>query len=318
MRRRLAATLLAPLAVLSVTAGPAAGAEPDPPTTGTTEHRITIGGTDRRYLLVVPPDLGKPDLGKPDLGKPDERVPVVVVLHGGFGTPENALTQGGWVEAAAREHFVVVAPEGLHRSWNAGGCCGPAMRAGTDDVEVVLATLDDVDATIAVDPDRVYATGISNGGMLAYRLGCDAADRFAAIAPVAATVVTEGCTPSQPISLLHIHGLADRNVPFDGGLPTRAFQPNPPVYPPARDGIGAFLRADGCDSKPQVHTKGVVSHERWRGCDDKAAVELVTIADAGHSWPGGKRLAKALDPPSTALDATSLITAFFAAHTRRP
>jgi polyhydroxybutyrate depolymerase len=184
-------------------------------------------------------------------------------------------------------------------------------------VGFVLAVLDQVERELPVDRGRVFATGISNGGMLAYRLACDASDRFAAIAPVSATLVTDGCSPTVPVSVLHIHGLADGNVPFDGGVPTKNFQPNPPAYRPVREALDAFVRADGCEPDPRVRTRGVVTTERWRGCDGRSAVELVTIADGGHSWPGGKQMARVLDPPSTALDATSAIVAFFAAHPRR-
>ena len=169
---------------------------------------------------------------------------------------------------------------------------------GSDDVGFVLAALDDVETLVRVDPHRVYATGISNGGMMSYRLGCEASDRLAAIAPVAATVVFDGCAPSTPISVLHIHGLADNNVPFDGGLPTKALQATPPSYPPVRDGIATFVQADGCTPKPRTRTTGMVTRETWRGCDGRTAVQLVTIADGGHSWPGGVQMAAILAPPA--------------------
>jgi polyhydroxybutyrate depolymerase len=303
--RRLAALLLAPLA--AILPAPPSGAAPGAasgPAPGTTEHRLAFGGLDRSYQVVIPPGLSK---------KP---AAVVVVLHGGFGTAEGALRQGGWVEAAARGRFVAVAPEGVIRSWNAGECCGPPARRGVDDVGFVLAVLDEVEGDLRVDRDRVFATGISNGGMLAYRLACDAADRFAAIAPVAATVVTDGCDPRVPVSVLHVHGLADENVPFEGGVPTRSFQADPPAYRPVRESLDVFVRADGCTATPRVRTRGAVTTERWRGCTDRSAVELVTIADGGHSWPGGQQMARVLDPPSTALDATAAIVDFFAAHPR--
>jgi len=301
--RRLAALLLAPLAVFL--SGSPSGAAPAPaPVPGTTEHRLAFGGVDRSYRLVIPPGL------------PKGPAPVVVVLHGGFGTAEGALRQGGWVAAAARGHFVVVAPNGISRSWNAGVCCGPPARQGIDDVGFVLAVLDEVEGDLRVDRDRVYATGISNGGMLAYRLACDASRRFAAIAPVSATLVTDGCSPTEPVSLLHIHGLADGNVPFDGGLPTKSFQRNPPAYRPVRESLEIFVQADVCTPTPRVSTRGVVTTERWRGCTGRSAVELVTIADGGHSWPGGQQMALVLDPPSSALDATATIVDFFAAHPR--
>ena len=299
--RRFVLLALAPLAAILPAVPSGAAPEPVP---ATTEHRIAFGGLDRSYRLVIPPRL------------PKGRVPVVVVLHGGFGTAAGALQQGGWVAAAARGRFVVVAPEGTTRSWNAGVCCGPPVRRGVDDVGFVLAVLDEVERDLPVDRDRVYATGISNGGMLAYRLACDASHRFAAIAPVSATLVTDGCRPTEAVSLLHIHGLADGNVPFDGGLPTKSFQRNPPVYRPVRESLDVFVQADDCAADPRVRTRGVVTTERWRGCTGRSAVELVTITDGGHSWPGGQQMARVLDPPSSALDATATIVDFFAAHPR--
>jgi len=272
---------------------------------GRSTHTLEHDGVARTYLLYVP------------ASPPRGPVPLVVALHGGFGTGASALRQGGWEAAADRHGFVVVAPDGLTRSWNAGFCCGPAMRNDVDDVGFVLAVLDDVEATLRIDPRRVYATGMSNGAMMAYRLGCEASERFAAIAPVAGTVVVPSCSPTVPVALLHIHGLTDRNVPFDGGLPTKTFQPDPPTYPPVRDGVETFVRADGCRAEPEVTTRDVVTTERWRGCDDRTAVKLITIADGGHSWPGGTRMAALLDPPSDALDATTVIWRFFAAHPHR-
>jgi len=272
--------------------------------TGASTHELSYGGAARTYRVYVPDSL------------PRGRVPVVVVLHGGFGTGAGAARQGAWDEAALAHGFVEIAPDGLTRSWNAGECCGPAMRNQVDDVGFVLAVLDDVEKDLEIDPERVFATGISNGGMMAYRLGCEAGDRFAAIAPVAATVVTDACVPEVPVSLLHVHGLADGNVPFDGGLPTKSFQVDPPSYAPVRDGIAPFVRADGCRATPRVAKHGVVTTERWRRCDDGTAVRLITIADGGHSWPEGHRMADILDPPSDALDATATIWRFFAAHPR--
>jgi polyhydroxybutyrate depolymerase len=190
------------------------------------------------------------------------------------------------------------------------------MRTQVDDVGFVLAVLDDVARSVDIDPKRVFASGLSNGGMMTYRLGCDASARFAAIAPVGATVITDPCRPKKPVSLLHVHGLADGNVPFDGGDPTKHLQPNPPTYPPVRAGVDTFVRADRCRPKPRVTKAGVVTTDRWRGCTSGTAVELITIADGGHSWPGGERMAQILDPPSDALDATTTIWRFFAAHPR--
>jgi polyhydroxybutyrate depolymerase len=290
------------------TSAAATGVPASSPTThvasGTTLHELDFQGTRRTYRVHVPPSLTR------------RGAPLVVALHGGFGTSASVLRQGSWEAIADRHGFVVVAPDGLARSWNAGMCCGPAMRNDFDDVGFVLAVLDDVESMVRIDPRRVFATGISNGGMMAYRLGCEASRRFAAIAPVAATVVDPVCAPTVPVSLLHIHGLADRNVPFEGGFPTKSLQLDPPSYPPVRAGIETFVRADGCADEPAVSERGVVKTERWRGCDARTAVKLITIADGGHSWPGGTQLLAILDPPSTALDATATIWRFFATHPR--
>ena len=306
--RRLGMLILTGVAATSsLAAAPAAsveGAADEEVAPGGSTHAVVHDGITRTYRRYVPPSL------------PEGRAPVVVVLHGGYGRGEGVARQGGWDAAADRYHFVAVFPDGLLRSWNAGGCCGPAMRNDIDDVGFVGAVLDDLASDVPVARRRVYATGISNGGMMAYRLACEASDRFAAVAPVAATLMATDCTPTEPVSLLHIHGLADANVPFDGGLPSKHAQRNPPDYPPVRDGVDIFVHADDCDAHPRSEPDGPLTVERWTGCVEKTAVELTTIEGGGHSWPGGQRIASILDPPSEALDATTVIWRFFATHPR--
>ncbi len=299
----LAVALTAGGAAAAAGASPASVSASSRPGRGAHEIRLTAGGLERRARVYVPKRAGP-------------RPPLVLVLHGGFGTGLSAARQGNW-DATAREHgFVAVYPDGFSRAWNAGACCGPPMRQNVDDVGFLVALLDRVAHEYATDPDRVFVTGISNGGMMAYRLACEASDRIAAIAPVAATLVFGGCAPTHPVSLLHVHGLADGNVPFAGGPPTKSFQAHPPVYPPVREGVQRFATAAGCAGATTTATAGAVTAETWTGCGAGTAVQLVTIAGGGHSWPGGRRLLRALDPPSDALDATATIWQFFAAHPR--
>jgi polyhydroxybutyrate depolymerase len=291
--------------ILSIGGSAAALPRGDEPVTipGASRHELVHDGIPRTYRLYVPASL--------------PRLPaLVVVLHGGLGVGEGAARQGHWDEAAEEHGFIAVFPDGRFRSWNAGECCGPARANAVDDVGFVLAMLDAVHDTISFDRDRVYATGLSNGGMMAYRLACEASDRFAAIAPVGSALVIDDCDPSARVSVLHIHGLADRNVPFEGGDPTRTFQPNPPTYEPVHDGVDVFARADGCKRRTLSDTKGEVTIERWQRCRGDTDVQLITIEGGGHSWPGGDRLAEFLDPPSDALDATARIVRFFEAHAR--
>jgi polyhydroxybutyrate depolymerase len=277
-----------------------------PVTTGSPEvadRVVEVGGRQRTYRLYVPGSL--------DRSRP---APLVVVLHGGFGTGTGAVRVGKWDREAEDRGFLTAAPDGVGRTWNAGICCGPAQRDGVDDVAFVVALVDDVAAEYDLDRRRVYATGLSNGGLMAYRLACDAADRFAAVAPLAATLPIE-CRPGSPVSLLHIHGLADENIPFVGGAGEKGVVAID--WPPARDGVERWVEIDGCAGDPTVNEGGGVTTESWAVCDDGTAVELVTIAGGGHSWPGGRRLPAPFDPPSNAFDATPAIWDFFAAHPKR-
>lgn len=121
------------------------------------------------------------------------RMPLVLVLHGGGGNADNAESMTGFTEKAASEGFIVVYPEGTGRfkgkllTWNAGHCCGYAMDNQVHDVEFINALLDKLIVDYPVDPKRIYATGLSNGGMMTHRLGIELSNRFAAIAPVVAT-----------------------------------------------------------------------------------------------------------------------------------
>lgn len=270
---------------------------------GAVDKPFTFDGRHRMYRVYAPASL--------PAGK---AVSAVFVLHGGFGTGKGAERQGNWDAAADRDKFLLVLPDGLARSWNAGLCCGPPQRVGVDDVAFLTALLDKVTRDYGVDPKRVYATGISNGGMMAYRLACEAADRFVAIAPVAADLIVD-CHPARPVSVLHFHGLADQNVPIGGGVPTKSFQANPPTYPPVRDGVERFARVDRCQGDSTT-AEGPLTTTRWNGCADHTTVELITIEGGGHSWPGGQRLARVLDPPSSAIDATATMWKFFHDHPR--
>ena len=265
---------------------------------GESTRGVVIDGNRRTFRVYRPAEL-------------PGQAPLVVVLHGGFGSGEQAESAYHWDALADREGFVVVYPEGIGRAWNVGdACCGRPGRVGTDDVGYVTAVVAAVGDALPLDPARVYATGISNGGMLAYRLACDS-DTFAAIAPVAATRLGD-CPDPAPVSVLHVHGLADQNIRYDG-------RPGEGVAridgPPVDDVVAAWRLVDGC-AAPTPVVDGPVTTESAT-CPGGRAVELVTVAGAGHQWPGATpRPLGGGDPPSQALDATPLIWEFFAAHPR--
>ncbi len=270
------------------------------PAVGSSARTITVGGVERRFLLYRPASL------------PPGPVPLVVMIHGGGGSAQGAERFYGWDAEADAGHFAVAFPDGTDRGWAVGGgCCGTPGSTGVDDVAFISQLVDTVSHQLPIDPTRVYATGISEGGMLSYRLACQSSV-FAAVAPDSATLLG-GCPSPRPISMLHIHGTADARIRYDGS-PGAGVNHITGVAVPALNEMWRSI--DRC-AAPSVTRAGVVTTST-AACPGNRAVELITIAGAGHQWPGAVCTAKcvrgASDPPSTALDATHTIWQFFAAH----
>jgi polyhydroxybutyrate depolymerase len=247
-------------------------------------------------------------------GKP---APLVVVLHGGFGSAGQAEQSYGWDDLADRHGFLVAYPDGVGRSWNAGWCCGAAHTHEVDDVGFVEGLVAELSAGDGVDPRRVFAAGVSNGGMLAYRIACESPGLLAAIGVVAATMVCD-CLQPGPVSLLHIHGLEDRSVPFRGGVALEAGRRR---LPPSVPSVVQFWRVGGGCGPPTVTEAGQVRRESAVG-PGGIEVCLISLAGVGHVWPGSRPPSPAvsamlgLDPPSNVIDATEELWSFFADHPR--
>jgi polyhydroxybutyrate depolymerase len=222
-------------------------------------------------------------------------------------------------EADARG-FMVAYPEGLPGSdsdsaaqaWNAGVCCGEH-----DDVAFVAALIDHISESYFVDRNLVYATGLSMGGALSYRLACELSDRIAAIAPVSAGMLVQpfaDCRPSRAVPLLHVQGTRDPLIPYAGG-PDGLGQPI--EWSPVADEVAFWRELQGCNVEAvNVYSQGDASCQRWAGCNSLSEVELCTIEDGGHTWPGLPP--DALPPPlgktSQDLNATEYILRFFERH----
>jgi polyhydroxybutyrate depolymerase len=267
---------------------------------GQSTQTITIDGTLRTYRVYRPAGLPSP-------------AALVVMLHGGFGTGSQAERSYGWDQQADRAHFLVAYPDGLNRAWNAGGgCCGKPAADGVNDVAFITGMVAAIGHRLRLDPRRLYVTGISNGGIMAYRLACDTSV-FAAIGPDSATQLGS-CPHPAPVSVLHIHGTADHNIPYDGGRGDGVAHIDGPPVPSV---IAAWRQTDGCTA-PVVTVRPPVTTS-VATCPDGRAVELITIQGAGHQWPGApdRPLIQRIlgtDPPSTALSATAVLWQFFARH----
>lgn len=267
---------------------------------GDSTQKISVDGRNRTFHLYRPATLDSP-------------AALVVVLHGGWGSGTQAEKDYHWDDTANSGHFLVVYPDGVDRAWNAGGgCCGPPAASNVDDVAFVSQLVASIEKQVTVDQNRVYATGISNGGLMAYRLACDTTI-FAAIGPDSATLLGP-CPKPAPISVLHIHGTADQNIPYNGGPGNGLAHINGPAVPAL---LATWRGVDGC-AAPAVTVSGAVTTS-IADCPAGRTVELITIAGAGHQWPGAASNPVAdrllgLDPVSTALDATSTYWRFFASH----
>lgn len=279
----------------------------------TTAGELLLGSAKRTFRVHVPPQY-----------EAEKPLPLVLMFHGGGGSGRQLeLSSSGMNEIADREGFIAAYPDGtgLVKTWNGGGCCGAAVRDNVDDVGFVAALLDHLEETLCLDRRRVFAAGMSNGAMMSHRLGCELADRIAAIAPVAGTDMTSSCTPTRPVPILHIHGSADGHVPWQGGL---GCGPAGVPFTGVEESITRWAMRDQCSgvSRPYFE-QGDGSCQAYGDCSDGAEVVLCTIRDGGHSWPGGAPNVDAVDCPgngaqSKTFAASEVIWRFFAQHPHRP
>lgn len=279
---------------------------------GPGDHRLTLqhGGLTRHYLVHVPPAY-----------RSEHAVPLLMVLHGGGGHMDlqaNDRLYGQITESDTRGHVVVfpngysALPSGRLATWNAGLCCAAARDRQVDDVGFLKQVVAEVASRWAIDPLRVYATGMSNGGMMAYRLACDAADTFRAVAAVAGTDNTRTCQPSRPVSVLHIHALNDDHVLFHGGAGSAsAAKALVTDHRSVPDTVARWTGFNRCSESPmRVLDKAGARCERYPSCAGGSRVQLCTTDTGGHSWPGGHK-PWGTSAPSTALSANSVMWGFF-------
>lgn len=223
-------------------------------------------GVRREFLIHVPAGYDN-----------TRAVPLVLNFHGATSNARQQRELFSKMDSTADDKgFIVVYPEGIGSSWNAGACCGDAASRDVDDVGFARAIVAYMAEHACIDPRRVYATGFSNGGRMSYRLGCEAADVFAAIAPVAGTKSfpdlnnSPGCQPARPLSLIDFMGSADSRI---------AAQPGQ---------VAEWVAFNGCsDAAPsEVYRNGNHYCEAYSDCDDGTSVTFCVVDGGGHCWPG--------------------------------
>lgn len=281
---------------------------------GNYARALEVGGQRRSYFVHIPRSY--------DAKKP---VPTVLALHGLFMNGRTMAGFSGLDQASDEAGFVVVYPEaagfGLLRVWNAGAGQGDPADRRPDDVAFIRLLLDDLKRLINVDERRVFATGMSNGGMMCYRLAADLSDRIAAIAPVAGTMAIDKAKPAHAVSVIHFHGTADDIVPFGG--PNRGM-PKFITFRSVRESIRAWCQIDGCPSEPKIvclpdrkQDGTSVKEERYGPGRDNAEVVLITIEGGGHTWPGRTPPYGLIGKSTLDISANELIWEFFQKHPMR-
>ncbi len=223
---------------------------------------------------------------------------------------------------AEREGFVVVYPEGTSfpQRWNAADAF---LLQSVDDVQFFRDLVSDLAGVVAVDPARIYVSGMSNGGAMASRLACEAGDVVAAIGTVAAVPFepSGGCNPQRPVPVVAFHGTADPVVSYAGGphpvsvLGTRMSRRAGSIgYLPVEAWIAGWGERNGCEGTPEAPAaNGDARAIRYTHCTDGAEVLLYTIEGGGHTWPGGLPV-PFMGKTSRDINATAIIWEFFQAH----
>ncbi|HEX4872369.1 MAG TPA: PHB depolymerase family esterase [Nevskiaceae bacterium] len=288
------------IARLLLLVGLLAGCQSEPraaaPAPGLIEETLVHEGLTRRYQLRLPPHGG------------EGRRPLLIALHGGLGQGASFARLSGLASLPETADWVLVFPDGRQRSWNAGGCCGPAMRAGVDDVGFLSALVETLVARHRVDPGRVHGTGFSNGAMLLQRAACERPGLFRAIAPVAGGLMLPACAAREGPAVFLLQGREDARIPWEGGV----FEGSP------RPSMQAMARLWGernrCDlgAPVTVHSPAPAGCQRWSGCADGRPVQWCGLAGVGHQWPGGQTvLPQRLGPNTASYSASREILAFF-------
>lgn len=315
------------LVMVGCAAGRSTAVYPEKP--GRYNRTLTLDGMQRSYVLHLPKSYQE--------GEP---LPVVFMLHGGGGTGRAALWETGWHRLADEQGFIMVAPNAMppdHNKrasfasnpqlWNDGSDRFYAEQVEVDDVRFINAIIDELNTYNAVDAQRIFVTGFSNGASMAFRAAAALPDRIAAIAPVAGACWIDPGELARPVPMLYITGDADPLNLIEGGVPlpansdgtTESDKVRAKAKPPVRDSVEKWARANGCPVPgSQVTEKNGVRTETWQSCPAGGVVEYIQVKGLGHTWAGGKSILpeSIVGGRSELISATEVIWEFFRQHPR--
>jgi polyhydroxybutyrate depolymerase len=236
------------------------------------EENMMVDSIKRSFVTYVPAITNK-----------DYKMPLIISLHGGFASPKGQFHLADFRPIADKDKFVVICPASKHM-WHDG-----KNTRGIDDIKFMDQLITYAIKTYHIDAERVYITGISNGGFMTSRLACQLHKRIAAIAVVAASLdVNEGYDLQKPMPVIYMHGTKDKIVSYNGGkMFGRAIYSQKEI-------IQKWVKLDGCNPEPVITNlpdtakdSTSIVKEEYTNTANGLKVVSYTINNGGHTWPGG-------------------------------
>lgn len=274
-------------------------------------EEITVDAKHRTYKIHFPKGAS-----------PGEKLPLMIVLHGGGGNALLTERITGFNKKADEENFIVVYPNGSGKfkhvflTWNAIDCCGYAKARNIDDVSFIKELIKTLVNRYSVDPGRVYVSGFSNGAMLAYCLATELPDQIAACAIVSGSMSGKEQPPDSAVPLIIFHGIDDKHVPFNGGTGKLAKWGFPVNKEPVDYALNFWKNVNQCPSTQKIFSNATFSVVDFKNNSNTSLIRLVTINKGRHAWPGGRKTWLGADSPSPVISATDEIWSFCKGHQR--
>lgn len=285
---------------------------------GLSTHTIYHEGRERYYLLYKPASVAT-----------SKAAPVVMAFHGGGGVPENMMEMTGFNILAEHHGFIAVYPSGSGSTprrlfWNILLSETYATENGVDDLGFITRVLHDVTSTSVVDTNRIFAAGFSQGGMLCYRLACDAelSGRFAAIAVVSGTMTVSpaSCHAQRPVPVISFHGKQDMFSNFAGGVAQSAPRNDQVARPGVSESIRYWVAKGGLPMAPSASgARGMARMEQFGPNESGFEVVSWSLENGGHTWPGSNANLPEwmMGEVNRDVEASVMIWDFFSRHPRR-
>ena len=272
--------------------------------------KLSVDGRNRNYILHTP------------TGASTSAIPLIVMLHGGHGSDGNAQRSFGFDAHADARGFAVAYGDGYRSSWADGRGTTPAEEAGIDDKKFLTALVADAATRLAIDPARIYLAGMSNGGIMTYRMACETGGPFRGYAMVAASIaepIAASCAPRPGVPVVTINGVEDPLVPEAGG---DCCGSGPILGQGGRvvsfdTSAEIFRTAAGCTATPAIEelppavADGTSVQKRRYSCAGSVRLVVYRVNGMGHSWPPRSPRLPGSGAPSSNMDATAQIVDFF-------